>query len=462
MRNQEAARYARWAAIAAGTIAFVVISIYAARAISAARRRSALSTNVSSAVQQQSHTFSYNGIEGNRTIYTIRASQATQFKEGNQALLEDVWITIYGREGNRDDNIHTRECSYQQKTGTVRCEGEVSIDLRGASPTSGGPIQPALQVKTSNLTFDGQTGEASTPAPVEFTLPQGRGRGVGVSYSTQAAIVRVKSAVEFEVAPSERTGGLPVTLAAASVEIRRNDRAVILNGPVRVQEADRELSAQKITVSLDENFHARHAVAEGHPSIKAAEGGGALAISAAVFEGYLTPEGWVERIAANGDVTGSRKTAAGSDRFSCERVEFSLAPTHNVLRDMTASGNVAAESQAGTGSQALETTALRVKFAPGARPDQQRVESAETVGPATINSRSDDELNATPRLKVHRATQRERPLDSFAGRASRRGTEPNQEFFPANQHGAIVEGELRARRRVEHGGRNRRRKIPTG
>ena len=391
MRNQEAARYARWAAMAAGAIAVLVIGIYAVRAISAARRRHAIPTNVTSAVQQQTHTFSYNGMEGNRTIYTIRASQATQFKEGNQAVLEDVWITIYGREGNRNDNIHTHECSYEQKTGTVRCKGEVAIDLKGATPVSTGPIPQSMQIKTSDLTFDSQTGQASTPAPVEFSLPQGHGRGVGVSYSTQAAVVRVENSVEFEMAPSERTGGLPVSLNAASLEIRRNDRAVMLNGPVRVQEGDRELSAQKISVWLDENFHAQHAIVEGHPSIRAGQGGSAFAVSAATFEGFLSPEGWIQRISANGDVAGSRKTGAGSDRFSCEHVQFSFAPTRNALREMTASGNVAAQTQKGGVSQDLKTTALRVKFAPGERPNQQRIESAETLGPGTIDSSSGEE-----------------------------------------------------------------------
>lgn len=394
MRNQEAARYARWAAFAAGGIAVLVIGIYSVRAISAARRRNAIHTTVSSAVQQQTHTFSYSGMEGNRTVYTIRASQATQFKEGNPALLKDVWITIYGREGNRNDNIHTRECSYEgreQKTGMVRCAGDVTIDLQGTTPGQAEPVPQYLQIKTSNLTFDDQTGQASTPAPVEFSLPQGHGRGVGVWYSTRDAVVRVEKALEFEMAPSEHTGGLAVNLTAGSLEIRRNDRVVILSGPVRVQEGDRELLAQRLSVWLDASFHAQHAVAEGRPSVKAGPNNSIFEVSAAGFEGFLDPEGWVQRIVADGDVTGSRKTTGASDSFSCQHVEFSFAPTRNVLRDMTASGNVVAQSHSAGVSQNLKTAALLVKFAPGSRADEQRVESAETLGPATIDSNSSEE-----------------------------------------------------------------------
>ena len=391
LRNQEAARYARWAAGAAGVIALLVASIYAVRAISAVRHRHSSLSTVSAGIQQESQTFSYNGMEKNRTVFTVRASRATRFKEGNQALLEDVWVTIYGREGDRNDNIHTRECSYDQKSGSVQCKGEVTIDIQGANAAKGAPLQQSLRVKTSNLTFNGQSGEASTPAAVQFSLPQGTGRGVGVSYSTQAAIVRVEHAIEFNMAPSERSGGLPLNVKGGSLEIRRNDRMVILSGPVLIQQGERELLADKVSIGLDENFHARHAIAEGNPTIRQTQGNGTFAMSAVKFEGFLGPEGWVEKIAASGSVTGSRQTAAGSDRFSSERVEFSLEPTHNVLREMTASGGVTAQTQQKEVSQVLKTPALRVKFARGKQPDQQRIESAETLGPASIDSKSAEE-----------------------------------------------------------------------
>jgi hypothetical protein len=45
-------------------------------------------------VQQRSAVFSFSKVEQERTLFTVRASQATEFKEGNRSLLEDVWITI--------------------------------------------------------------------------------------------------------------------------------------------------------------------------------------------------------------------------------------------------------------------------------------------------------------------------------------------------------------------------------
>ena len=90
-----------------------------------------------SEVQQQSANFTYSDVEQGRTVFTLRASHATQFKEQNRALLDDVWITVYGRDGNRNDNIHTRQCSYEPRAGGVRCQGEVQIDIQGAKDSIG-------------------------------------------------------------------------------------------------------------------------------------------------------------------------------------------------------------------------------------------------------------------------------------------------------------------------------------
>jgi lipopolysaccharide export system protein LptC len=96
------------------------------------------------------------GTDQGRALFTIRASHATQYKDQNRALLQDVWITIYGHDGSRNDNIHTRECNYEPTTGNVVCEGDVQIDLASATPStaSGKPGEKTLQVSTKNLSFN--------------------------------------------------------------------------------------------------------------------------------------------------------------------------------------------------------------------------------------------------------------------------------------------------------------------
>ena len=145
-------------------------------------------------------------------------------------------------------------------------------------------------MKTSDLAFNRDTGEASTSGSGEFSFPGGQGRGVGVSYSTKDSIVRVERAVEFDLAASPKTGNMPVSATGSSLAINRNQRQVVLDGPAIVREGTRELVADKIAVDLDENDHARDVIAEGHPQLHADGGGGKISVTAAQFEGFLDSE----------------------------------------------------------------------------------------------------------------------------------------------------------------------------
>src|SRR5580698_6111558 len=155
---------------------------------------------------------------------------ATEYKDQNSYLLEDVWVTIYGRDGNRNDNIHTRECGYQPKTGAVRCQGDVQIDIASANPPAG-DADKTIQVTTRDLTFNRETGDASTPEPVAFTFPKGQGHAVGVIYSTQDSLIVLQRDVHLDLAASDRSNGLPVNVTGGSLEVRRDERKVVLSAP---------------------------------------------------------------------------------------------------------------------------------------------------------------------------------------------------------------------------------------
>ena len=176
-----------------------------------------------------------------------------------------------------------------------------------------------MQVKTSDLTFNRETGEAATAAPVEFRFPQGQATGSGVSYSTRRLYVRVNQSVEFDLNASDRAGGLPVNAAGTSLEIRRNEHSVVLAGPATVRQGDRQLSAAKISIALDENDRAQKAVAEGNPVIRGGDRGAKFSLAANQFQAALNQQGWIESIVAEGSVAGARQTSAGTDHLSAAR-----------------------------------------------------------------------------------------------------------------------------------------------
>ena len=363
MRNQEAARYARWAAMSAGAIALIVAGFYGERALRGYIARRHGPAPVPETVQQQSAGVSYSFSNQDGTTFTIRASHATQFKEGDKALLQDVWVTIYGKKGNRNDNIHTRECSYQPDAGNVQCTGDVEIDMQGVTNEKGGSSAQPVHVTTSNVTFNRETGEASTPAPVNLAFSGGEGHGVGLQYNSKQATLRLQRDVSFAMAASQKTGGLPVSATAANLEFHRDDRAIMLGGPVAMHEGDRQLTADHVSISLDKQYHAQAISAEGNPVVSGNENGAAFTVSAEKFEGALDANGAIQQVTADGSVNATRKAGGSEDHFSAEHVDFAMVPGRNLLQQMTASGGVAAETTAGANVRTLKTSALQIHFA---------------------------------------------------------------------------------------------------
>lgn len=391
LRNQESARYARWAAWAAAAIVLVVAGVYAQRAIRAARARNNAPPSIPASVQQESAEFSYVGTDQGRALFTIRASHATQYKDQDRALLQDVWITIYGHDGSRNDNIHTRECNYEPASGNVVCEGDVQIDLASATPAPGKPGDKSLRVTTRNLAFNRESGDATTDAPVQFRFPQGEGHSDGMVYSSQKEVVRLSHNVQLDLAASDKSGGLPVAATGGSMEISRNDRMVELDAPANVRQGGRTLSADKISIELDAEFRARHAIATGHPQVTSADPRGKSTATATQFDLFVNPDGWIERIVADGNVEGSREAADSTDHFTAANVVLNMTPQHNLLREMTAIGNVKANSHMGAESRAIETESLRATFGPGHSDGQQVIQTVSTLAPGTIETKSAEE-----------------------------------------------------------------------
>src|ERR1700686_1801052 len=165
MRNSEARRYARWSAAVAILLAIVVAGVYLRGVWVAKQAAKKAPPAVPATIEQRSNEFSFSKVEGQRTIYTVRASRTTEFKEGSRNLLEDVSITVYGKKGERNDTLRTRACDFVSSTGKIGCEGEVQISLRTQGAAAN---RNAIEVVPPGISFDRESGLARTEKPVTF------------------------------------------------------------------------------------------------------------------------------------------------------------------------------------------------------------------------------------------------------------------------------------------------------
>ncbi len=378
-------RYARWAAGAAVLLTAVVAGAYFGRAWQARQARLAAPAVVPATVHKRSESFSFSKVEAERTLFTVRASQATEFKEGGQSLLEDVWITIYGRAGRRFDNIHTRECDYQPATGRILCKGDVQIELESAEEARERPGERVIRLRTTRVSFDRETGEARTDQPVEFHFPYGSGRGAGLRYSTRAAVARLERAVEVTLHP--RSGGAPLTFTGDALEFRRDARTMTLLAPVRAQQGNGRLTAGALTLELDGEMRGRRLVAGDQPQFISRDARGESRLTARELAVLFHRQGYAERVLATGDAACASTSPRVAERITAQRMDLEVADQGRNPGSLLAAGGVGVTSRvagAGGASREMETAELRLFFARAARAAGRQLERAESPAPAVV------------------------------------------------------------------------------
>ncbi len=257
--------------------------------------------------------------------------------------MHNVSIVLYGRDSSRFDQIYGDDFAYDPKTGDVTAKGDVQIDLVAnptglASPDQATPkeLKNPIHLKTRDLVFNRESGNASTDAMVEFRTPQATGSAVGVKYAGKSNTLTLSSQIH-------------VVLSAPHAAVIEAQHGVITNEP-------RE-------ITLD------------HPHL--VREGGTLQADQAVF--HLDSDNHVESAVATGNVTTETKIASAKQTTSrrghpqvadpateeppsemvahADQAEFLLTGSRDLLRTATLTGNVHVEQ---TGAQPMQGNAGRV------------------------------------------------------------------------------------------------------
>jgi lipopolysaccharide export system protein LptA len=282
-------------------------------------------------IKQTANGFQFSKSDGKRTLFTVQASDVKQFKLDGNAELHKVSIIVYGRDSSRFDQIYGDDFSYNQKTGDVSAKGEVQIDLVAnpaglASPDQSTPkeLKNPIHLKTSDLVFNRETGNAWTDARVELRTPQASGWAVGVRYSGKTNSLTLSSQIHVEM-----SGSNAAILDAQHGTITNDPRTIVLEHPHLRRESG-TLRADEATI-------------------------------------YLDADNQVERVFATGDVTSDAKNVkskssdpanASSDLHArADKADLDFLSGQELLRTATLTGNVHLEQ---VGAQSMQGDAGRV------------------------------------------------------------------------------------------------------
>ena len=293
-------------------------------------------------IRQTAEGFQISKSEGGRTIFTIRAKDVKEFKLNGHAELHNVSIILYGRDTSRFDQIYGDDFAYDPKSGDVTALGDVQIDLE-ANPggdtapdqTTPKELKNPIHLKTRDLIFNRETGNASTAARVDFRTPQASGWAVGVQYAAKSNTLTLTSQIHLTMA-----GAADSNLVAEQARITREPRLIVLDHP-------RLVRPQKGIVLSDE----------------------------ATF--FLGPENEVQRVVAQGNVNAEANSKDGDSMLArSDQAEAILTGKQNRLHTATLTGNVHVER---AGSQPMQADAGRAVLDFVGQNELQKVHASEGV-----------------------------------------------------------------------------------
>jgi lipopolysaccharide export system protein LptA len=332
--------------------------------------------NIPSGVEKSATGFNLSKSEGGKTLFTIHAASVQQYKEGGRAALHDVSITVFGRNQDRSDQIYGADFAYDPAAKIVTAEGEVRIDLEAVSASTPGQPSAAetknlIHVKTSGLTFNENTGIAQTKAAIEFRVPEGNGSAVGATYDSHGGVLTLKSAVRLT-----STGPRKATITGQSATITKNPSKLVMQS-ARVEELQRVISADKVTVFLGDDNNIERVVGSGNLHA-VSTGAKAFEVNAAEGELEMTGANQAQRGVLSGGVTFASKGDSPAEG-KAGKILLTFG-AENRLSKARAQDSVQLKQGPAGKSQELHAAALDLSIKDG-----RRLEKAVTSGgPAEI------------------------------------------------------------------------------
>jgi lipopolysaccharide export system protein LptA len=253
-------RLRTWILVLAGLLIAVIAGFFAFTRYKVSHFGRDLPGKLGVNIQQDANGFTFSKSQRGHTLFTLHASKLVQYKGNGRAMLHNVSITLYGKDGSRNDHVFGNDFEYDPVQGVARALGPVHLDVQAPAGTRGTmPQNRTIRAETSGVVFNQKTGEANTDAPVTFSVADAQGTAVGASYDANAGVLILQKDVHFT---AQLTRGALV-LVAEHAEFNRDTRQLaLLKDDIRY--AGEHNTSQEALVYFREDGTVAKADATGH------------------------------------------------------------------------------------------------------------------------------------------------------------------------------------------------------
>ncbi len=363
-------RLRRWLVLSAVLLSSVVAGTYF---LARSRQRNVLNEvpgKMGYGVKQTASGFQFSKSERGRTLFTVQAKDVKEFELNGRAELHQVNIILYGRDASRFDQISGNDFLYDPKSGDITAKGEVQIDLEAnpagaTSPDQAAPkeLKNAIHLKTTDLVFNKNSGNAFTNARVDFHGLQASGWAVGIQYAGHSNNLTLSSQVHLLL-----IGAPPSVIDAAHAVVTGQPRQILFERPV-LHRGEVSALSEQATLFLGPDNSVERLIATGNVR-------GTMQVAAK----RRTPEKGNTAGLVGGSAARQNKSPepdlSSEMHARSDHADLYFTSAHNELRTAVLTGNVQVDR---IGLQAMEGNAGRVILDYSGRNLLQKVHAAESV-----------------------------------------------------------------------------------
>jgi lipopolysaccharide export system protein LptA len=391
-------RRTRWVLLASILILVAAVAgIYRAQKDAqdkaAPAKPAALPDNVS--VSAQDWRWSKN--DGDRPIVEVRARNFEQKSDPPRVDLEKVELKLFHKDGKAFDLVKSEQAELRMEDSTLYSAGDVEITMGLTEQPN--PTNRLVRIQTSGVTFETQSGRATTDQDASFAFENSEGTAHGAEYDPGTRDLHLRSAVKLNWR-GKGPASKPMTVEAGELNYRENEDKVYLKPWSRLQRGTMTLNAADSVVTLDNGeirlVEATQAKGEDRAP------GRQLLYGAAQLWLHFGAKGVMESI--EGKQGARLETIADSGRtvVNSQNVDLAFAEEggDSILKQAKATGNTVVESypvRRGTGEppsdRVLKSDIVEMIMRPGG----QEIDHLDTHSPGQIEF-----LPKSPRQRYRR------------------------------------------------------------
>ncbi len=365
------------------TVAAVVAGYYASqkRNLALAPARPApLPADVGSAATD----WSWSQSSKDRAVVEVRARDFRQIKDSTRFELGAVELKIFSKSGETYDRVRSSKAEFDQPAERLYSDGEVTIVL--GLPAKGAPVpgKRYVEIRTSGLAYDNQTGISSTERPAQFQFENGEGRSTGAAYDSARRYLWMKSDVEVASHPAS---GAPMKIRAGELHYYEAEQKVELKPWSTLERGDQGVKAGAATVFLDQGRLTRVEAQQGQGWTRGS--GRQVRFGADWMEVKFTAAQTVAAAAGVGAAELLSESPSGSTKASGNRMNLEFVTpagaaeshlTTAYVMEQARVESVPAAKPAQPESRVLTAEGIKLVMRPGG----EEVELLETMTPARL------------------------------------------------------------------------------